>query len=1262
MAAPSKKYAKKKATIKASPSAEKKPATDDFHAADCAALYELFGVGNNQPAPSNLRIVQLIVQHRMLSELVANQQLATAAATPPKHKSGAEAFPTAPSKRVVREVPPATPWQPAPSQPAVRELNGNATPWLPASSKSTVMELNGNATPWQPAQSKPAVIELNANATPWQSAPSTLANGDHHSDSVAAPAPSKPVAMDLNGNATPWQPAPSKPAHGDYPSDSVAAPAPSKPAVMDITPDTAWQPAPVKPAAMGLNGNDRLGKRVNENSRVFRSCNQDWAQYVKSVRTRSHLHEDVGTVDHPAAKFLDHLRRDGVPIRMMDDNWTSEMLDERAARGSHQSTKAYTDFVREEMADFDEKSFWTVLPLDIAKQIPNLRLSPLGCVPQRDRRPRLINDLSFYAINQQTICMAPPDAMQFGRALERVLHKIKYADPRHGPVYLCKIDIADGFYRVDLEGASAPTLAVILPYKDGEEPLVAIPLSLPMGWVESPPYFCAVTETIADIANRDIHKRQAPHRLDDLADTAPPSISVPGTPTNYMLSVPLPADNSSRKQCVSQPINSETDPPMEHIPSVRLLTDSVSRKQRGSRPQTSATGPPTEHTPSVQLPTDNASRKQCGSCPQTPATGPSTEYTPSAQLPTDNTSRKQRGPRHAVILPYKDGEESLVTIPLSLPMGGVESPLPTTPATGTPTNYRPSVPQRPPTDNTSRKQRGPRHAVILPYKDGEESLVTIPLSLPNGGVDSPVPTTPATADIANRAIHTAQAPHRTPATEPPMNYTLLVPPTPNTSSRKQRGSGHQHTTDISRVRRRLAYIDIYVDDFLALCQGNKRERTRIRRVLLHAIDRILAPLDPEMHPQHNEPTSVKKLKKGDACWATTKVMLGWLIDTVAQTITLPPHRVKRLLEIFVSLRDKKRVSLKVWHRVIGELRSMVLAIPGGRGLFSALQHTLTHSEKNRIRITQDVRDALDDFELLGRSIAARPTRLSEIVPDQPTATGAHDASGTGAGGVWFTTTQNLVWRERFPVHIASQLVSSSNLKGALTNSDFEQAGGVWHHMLLANEEDIRGSTVHSLCDNTPAVSRFKKGSTTTKGAPAYLNRLLALHQRAHHYLSRHDYVPGPINAMADDASRRWDLDDQQLLTHFNQSYPQQLPWKLAHLPSQLVSPVIYSLQGIRSPMPLLPVPAPQPPPPPAGTNGHSFATTANSNLSPPMWSTPSLCPRSSPSNTGMALHHKAASQSELEPWLTSSETSARRWPFWGSPTLEAFQLANRTSA
>ncbi|CAJ1940912.1 unnamed protein product [Cylindrotheca closterium] len=84
----------------------------------------------------------------------------------------------------------------------------------------------------------------------------------------------------------------------------------------------------------------------------------------------------------------------------------------------------------------------------LVRHLQNLRLSPLGVVPQRDRRPRLIVDLSFFGINQESVPIAPSDSMQFGRALHRILQRILQANPLHGPVYISKIDIADGFYRI----------------------------------------------------------------------------------------------------------------------------------------------------------------------------------------------------------------------------------------------------------------------------------------------------------------------------------------------------------------------------------------------------------------------------------------------------------------------------------------------------------------------------------------------------------------------------------------------------------------------------------------------------------------------------------------------------------------------------------------------------------------------------------------------------------------------------------------------
>jgi hypothetical protein len=107
--------------------------------------------------------------------------------------------------------------------------------------------------------------------------------------------------------------------------------------------------------------------------------------------------------------------------------------------------------------------------------------------------------------------------MQFGGALHRVLHQVRHANPCYGPVHLCKFDIQDGFYCMFLKASDCPRLAIILPRYDGEEQLVAIPMASTMGWVESPPTFCTMSEAVPDLANvktKQSPRASEPHRLE----------------------------------------------------------------------------------------------------------------------------------------------------------------------------------------------------------------------------------------------------------------------------------------------------------------------------------------------------------------------------------------------------------------------------------------------------------------------------------------------------------------------------------------------------------------------------------------------------------------------------------------------------------------------------------------------------------------------------------------------------------------------------
>ncbi len=72
---------------------------------------------------------------------------------------------------------------------------------------------------------------------------------------------------------------------------------------------------------------------------------------------------------------------------------------------------------------------------------------------------------------------------------------------------------------------------------------------------------------------------------------------------------------------------------------------------------------------------------------------------------------------------------------------------------------------------------------------------------------------------------------------------------------------------------------------------------------MHAVDEVFNTPLPYEGLQHKELLSVKKMMQGDALWETIKVVLGWLVDTVCQTIELPLHRVLHLKSIFDELQD-----------------------------------------------------------------------------------------------------------------------------------------------------------------------------------------------------------------------------------------------------------------------------------------------------------------------------------------------------------------------
>jgi hypothetical protein len=69
-----------------------------------------------------------------------------------------------------------------------------------------------------------------------------------------------------------------------------------------------------------------------------------------------------------------------------------------------------------------------------------------------------------------------------------------------------KVDLKDGYWRMALNADDAWNFAYVLPGAGLNDPIqLVIPDALQMGRSESPPFFCAATETARNIINGKIH-------------------------------------------------------------------------------------------------------------------------------------------------------------------------------------------------------------------------------------------------------------------------------------------------------------------------------------------------------------------------------------------------------------------------------------------------------------------------------------------------------------------------------------------------------------------------------------------------------------------------------------------------------------------------------------------------------------------------------------------------------------------------------------
>ena len=158
--------------------------------------------------------------------------------------------------------------------------------------------------------------------------------------------------------------------------------------------------------------------------------------------------------------------------------------------------------------------------------------------------------------------------------------------------------------------------------------------------------------------------------------------------------------------------------------------------------------------------------------------------------------------------------------------------------------------------------------------------------------------------------------------------------------------------------------------------------------------------------------------------------------------------------------------------------------------------------------------------------------------------------------------KDLVWRHPCPSDIISDLVSSKNREGTITNSKLELAALIIHEAaLLTAVPNTMLAAPHSGLANTLNVSYSTKEASTINPVVVGLIRIHALHSRQFFVNLSVFIIRSSKNCMADGASCLFDLSDTSLLAHMSADYPRlHSLWKISLPPPGLLSCVISTMR------------------------------------------------------------------------------------------------------
>jgi hypothetical protein len=218
---------------------------------------------------------------------------------------------------------------------------------------------------------------------------------------------------------------------------------------------------------------------------------------------------------HPFTPTMKEWRH-GIPVDCGPD-WQWDVITAAVNHGPHPTARTLDSIAlfKDDIEYQVKAGFCKVFLWDHLEKLrpANLKISPMAIVPQVGHHGRIILDLSFpvyqdqngvvtitqESVNVTTVLQAPSAPVkEIGRVLPRLLHYMQDT-PAGLHILFCKLDISDGFWRLIVQAVDSFNFAYVLPQCEGEPVRIVVPSAVQMGWVESPPLFCAITESAQDI-------------------------------------------------------------------------------------------------------------------------------------------------------------------------------------------------------------------------------------------------------------------------------------------------------------------------------------------------------------------------------------------------------------------------------------------------------------------------------------------------------------------------------------------------------------------------------------------------------------------------------------------------------------------------------------------------------------------------------------------------------------------------------------------